>query len=155
MSIFQQIICIILFFGVAIAAKNLSVSLMTLISSTWGLPSTDPAYRSWRAYKLKPSPAVPAWAVLLEHLLWVLPLPCLATYLGDPGPALWTDLLAAHHGLAWRSLGCVWCWLLSVDLTLTYRLSPSLDPGISCLHNNNRSPEWPHRARKSSTYMLL
>lgn len=84
MNIIQHIFCIILFFSVSISAKNLSGSLTTLISSTWGLPSADPAYRSWRAYKLRPGSAALAWAVLLECLLWVLPLPCLATCLGDP-----------------------------------------------------------------------
>lgn len=126
MNIIQQIFCIILFFSVSIAAKNLSGSLMTLISATWGLPSTDPAHRSWRACKLRPGPPAPAWAALLERCFefcrccaWP---PALVT---RSCPARWPP------GCPPCSWGCVWRRLPSVDLTLPYRLSPSLDPWIS------------------------
>lgn len=142
MNIIQHIFCIILFFSVSIAAKNLSGSLMTLISSTWGLPSTDPAHRSWRAHKLRPGPAAPAWAVLLECCFefcrccaWP---PALVT---RSRPTRWPP------GCPPCSWGCVWRWLPSVDLTLPYRLSHHLTLG-SALCAQQRQEPWVNRQSK-------
>lgn len=81
--------------------------------------------------QLNPGFLVHAWAMLYGYRSSAQLQPCLYTcwsrpQLTDSLPSLTLDL-SHHQGPAWRSVGCVWSWLLSLALIPTCGLTSQLE----------------------------